>query len=123
MPYLVAALLAFVFRWQRTTLIVLEVLLSLGAFVGISITYSAVSQQTVAEQQVKDAVQPGEDPNHGPAAIIRKSGAEMGAAIGFGFLILLAVVIPAVQTAVIAIPTVIVGVISSARQGHLRPDG
>jgi hypothetical protein len=119
MPYLVAVLLACLFRWQRTTLIDLAVLLALAAFVGISFTYSAVSQQAAAEQQVKDAVQPGEDPTHGPAAM-RKSGAEMGAAIGFGFLIVLAVVVPPVQTAVIAIPTIILGVINRARQEHMR---
>jgi hypothetical protein len=122
MPYLAAALLACLCRRLRTTLVVLAVLLALAAFVGISFTYSAVSQQAVADQQVKDAVQPGEDPNHGPAAM-RKSGAEMGAAIGFGFLIVLAVVVPPVQTAVIAIPTIILGVINRARQEHLRPAG
>jgi hypothetical protein len=100
-------------------LIVLAVLLAVVAFVGISFNYSAVSQQAVAEQEVKAAVQPGEDPNHGPAAA-RKSGAEMGAAIGFGFMLVLAVVIPPVQTAVIAIPTLIVGVVNRARQEHLR---
>jgi hypothetical protein len=74
MPYLVAALLACLFRRHKATLIVLSVLLALAAFVGISFIYSAMSQQAVADRQVKDAVQPGEDPNHGPAAM-RKSGA------------------------------------------------
>jgi hypothetical protein len=47
----------------------------------------------------------------------------MGAAIGFGFVIVLAVVIPPVQTAVVAIPTIIVGVLNRARQEHLRQAG
>jgi hypothetical protein len=122
MPYILAVLLAIIFRRQRTTLIVLAVLLALAAFVGISFTQSAVSQQIVADQQVKDAVQPGEDPSHGPAAM-RKSGAEMGAAIGLGFMIVLAVVVPPFQAGVIAIPTVIVGIVVHARQKHLRQTG
>jgi hypothetical protein len=97
-------------------------LLAIAAFVGISFTYSGVSQQRVADQQVKDAVQPGEDPNHGPAAM-RNSGAEMGAAIGSGLVTVLAVAIPPVQTAVIAIPTIFVGVLYRVRRAHLRQTG
>jgi glucose dehydrogenase len=122
MPYLVAALLAFNFRRHKATLIVLVSLLALASFIGISFTYSAVSQQRVADQQVKDAVQPGEDPDLGPAAM-RKSGAEMGAAISFGFMIVLAVVIPPIQTVVIAMPTIILGLLIRAGQAHLRQAG
>jgi hypothetical protein len=122
MPYFVTVMLAYIFSRQQGPLTVLAVLLALAAFVGISFTASAVSQQAAAEQQAATAVLPGEDPSHGPAAM-RKSGAEMGAAIGFGFLIVLAIVVPPVQTAVIVIPTVIAGVLERARERHLRQAG
>src|SRR5436853_493827 len=66
MAYLAAAGLAVLFRRHAAALVVLLVALLIVASVGLSLLSASATQQEVAEQQVSDAVQPGEDPHHGP---------------------------------------------------------
>ncbi len=84
----------------------LLVALLIAAPVGLSLLNASATQQEIAEQQARDAVQPGEDPQHGPAGM-RKAGADAGAAVGGAFSILLAVALPPVQLAAVLLPAVI----------------
>src|SRR5262245_52245388 len=77
MPYLVAVMLAVMFRRQPVPLTVLLVTLVLSSAAGVSLFSNMVANQKAAELEVKNAVLPGEDPDHGPAAM-RRSGAEIG---------------------------------------------
>src|SRR5262249_49136558 len=86
--------------------LVLLVAFLAAAGIGLSLLGHAATEQAIAEQQVKTAVQPGEDPSRGPAAV-RKSGAEMGAAITGVVSGLLLVVVPPGQLAIVVIPTAI----------------
>jgi hypothetical protein len=106
LPYLAAAGLALLLHRRPTTLIVLLIAFLLAAGFGLSLLGNAATQQGIAEQNVKTAVLPGEDPNRGPAAM-RKSGAEAGAAISGVFSILLLVVVPPIQLAAVVIPTAV----------------
>jgi multisubunit Na+/H+ antiporter MnhG subunit len=106
MPYVAAAGLAVLFRRHAAALVVLLVALLIAAPVRLSLLNASATQQETAEQKVRDAVQPGEDPDHGPGGM-RKAGADMGAAVSGVFSILLAVVLPPVQLAAVLIPTVI----------------
>jgi hypothetical protein len=106
MPYLAAAGLAVLFRRHAAALVVLLVALLAAAPVGLFLLNASATQQESAEKQVRDAVQPGEDPDHGPAAT-RKAGADMGAAVCGVFSILLVVALPPVQFAAVFIPAVI----------------
>ena len=117
LPYLAAAGLAVLLRRHAAALVVLLVALLIAAPVGLSLLNASATQQQTAEQQVRDAVQPGEDPEHGPAGM-RKAGADMGAAVSSVFSILFAVVIPPVQLAAVLIPALIafgVSVLESVR--------
>jgi len=105
-PYLVTAGFALLFRKRLAPLIVLLVAFLIAAGVGVSMFNSSANQQAIANHQVETAVQPGEDPNAGPGGM-RKSGAEMGAAISSVFSIALAVILPPIQIAVVVIPTLI----------------
>jgi F0F1-type ATP synthase assembly protein I len=106
MPYLVAVGLAVLFRRHAATLAVLLIALVIAAPTGVSLLHASAAQQEVSKEQVRNAVQPGEDPDHGPAAM-RKAGAEMGAAFGWGFSILLAVILPPIQLVAVLIPTLL----------------
>jgi multisubunit Na+/H+ antiporter MnhG subunit len=94
------------------------VALFIAAPVGLSLLNASATQQEIAEQQVRDAVQPGEDPDHGPAGM-RKAGADMGAAVSSVFSILFVVVLPPVQLAAVLIPAVIAFGVSAYSQGTL----
>jgi multisubunit Na+/H+ antiporter MnhG subunit len=120
MPYIAAAGLAVLFRRNAPALVVLLIALLIAAPVGLSLLNASATQQQTAEQQVRDAVQPGEDPEHGPAGM-RKAGADMGAAVSSVFSILFAVVIPPVQLAAVLIPALIAfGVSVLVREGKGR---
>jgi hypothetical protein len=106
MPYLAALILAVAVRRLTRTLMALLIALLVAASVGISLYHSSAAQYAIARNQVKTAVLPGENPNSGPGGM-RKSGAEMGAAISGVFSILLAVVVPPSQLAVILVPTLL----------------
>jgi hypothetical protein len=112
MPFLAAVGLALLYRRRTAPLVVLVIALLLAAPIGLSLLHACATQQEVAQQQVQNAVQPGEDPDHGPAAM-RKSGAELGAAFGWGFSVLLAVFLPPLQLATVVIPTIITSWISA----------
>ncbi len=115
MPYLAAA---GVFRRHTPALVTLLLALLIVATAGLSVFHASATQVEVAEQQARDAVQPGEDPHHGPGGM-RQAGADMGAAISWGFSILLAVVVPPVQLAALLLPTLIAwGVTALARGGE-----
>lgn len=114
MPYLLACGMAYFYRRHLPALTALAICFLLVALGGVSITASATAQQKQAERDVKNAVLPGEDPNSGPGAM-RKSGAEFGAAIGFGVMILLGVFLPPIQSAVVVIPPVIVRLVSGRK--------
>jgi hypothetical protein len=114
-PYLAAAVLAVLFRRHTATLVVLLVALVVAAPIGVSLLNGSVAHQEDAAQQVRDAVHPGEDPDSGPAGM-RKAGADMGAAITNAFSIVLVVVLPPVQLAVLLIPTLITFGISALRR-------
>jgi hypothetical protein len=113
MPYLVAVMLAVMFRNSPVPLTVLLVTLALSSAAGVSLFSNMAVNQKAAEQEVKDAVLPGEDSNHGPAAV-RRSGAEIGRSITSVFSILLAVFVPPVQVAVLIVPTLIAWGVSAA---------
>jgi hypothetical protein len=102
LPYLAAVGLAVLLRRRTPVLVALVVGLALVAPVGIYLLKATAQQQEQARQQVATSVGPGEDPSHGPAGM-RKAGAEMGEAVGSVFSILLAVVLPPVQLAVVLI--------------------
>jgi F0F1-type ATP synthase assembly protein I len=106
MPYLAAVGMAALFRRSTPALVALLIALLITSGVGLSMYHASAKQQEAAEQQLRDAVQPGEDPDHGPAAK-RKTGAEVGVAIGWAFSILLLVVLPPVQLAAMFLPTLI----------------
>jgi hypothetical protein len=99
----VAVGLAVLFRRPAAPLAVLLIALFIAAPIGLSLLHASAAQQEVSREQVRNAVQPGEDPDHGPAAM-RKSGAEMGAAFGWGFSILLAVILPPIQLVAVLFP-------------------
>jgi hypothetical protein len=63
---------------------------------------ASATQQEVARKQAENAALPSEDPEHGPAAM-RKAGADMGVAVGGVFSITLAVVLPPLQLAAVAV--------------------
>jgi multisubunit Na+/H+ antiporter MnhG subunit len=117
MPYLAAAGLAVLFRRHAAALVVLLVALLLAAPVGLSLLNASAARQEVAEQQARDAVRPGEDPDHGPAGM-RRAGADLGAAVGGAFSILLVVVLPPAQFAAVLIPTVIAYGVSALLRGR-----
>jgi hypothetical protein len=118
MPYLAAAGLAAVFRRHTPALVTLLLTLLIVAPAGLSLFHASATQVEVAEQEARDAVQPGEDPHHGPGGM-RQAGADMGAAISWGFSILLAVVVPPVQLAALLLPTLIAwGVTALVRGGE-----
>jgi multisubunit Na+/H+ antiporter MnhG subunit len=120
MPYLAAAGLTVLLRRHAAALVVLLVALLIAAPVGLYLLNASATQQETAEQQVRDAVHPGEDPHHGPGGM-RKSGADMGAAISSAFSILFVVVIPPVQLAAVLIPASIAfGVSLLLREGKAR---
>jgi hypothetical protein len=100
----------------HAALVVLLVALLIAAGIGLPLLSNAAAQQAAAEQQVKTAVQPGEDPHRGPAAM-RKSGAEIGHSITSVFSILLAVFVPPTQIGVVLVPTVIAWIVSALREG------
>jgi hypothetical protein len=102
MPYLAAAGLAVLRRRHTGALIALLIALLVAGLVGVSLFDSAATQQEIARKQAENAVLPGEDPQHGPAAM-RRAGAEMGVAVGGVFSITLAVVLPPLQLAAVAI--------------------
>jgi hypothetical protein len=106
MPYLAAVGLALLFRRHTAPLVVLVIALFIAAPIGLSLLHASAAQQEVSKEEVRNAVQPGEDPDHGPAAM-RKAGAEMGAGFGWGFSILLAVILPPIQLAAVFIPTLL----------------
>jgi hypothetical protein len=106
MPYLAAVGLALLLRRHHAPLIVLLVALLVAAGLGLPLFANSAGQHAAAEQQVKTAVLPGEDPSRGPAGM-RKSGAEASAAITWGVSVVLAVVLPPVQLALVVIPTAI----------------
>jgi hypothetical protein len=116
MPYLAAAGLALLVRRHHAALIALLVALLVAAGVGLPLLGNAATQQAAAERQVKTAVQPGEDPDRGPAAM-RKSGAEIGHSITSVFSILLAVFVPPIQLGVVLVPTAIAWAVSALRKG------
>jgi hypothetical protein len=116
MPYLAAAGLAFLARRHHAALVVLLVALLVAAGFGLPLLGNAAAQQADAEQQVKTAVQPGEGPHSGPAAM-RKSGAEVGQRITSIFSILLAVFVPPIQLGVVLVPTAIAWAVSAPRKG------
>jgi hypothetical protein len=120
LPYLAAAGLALLLHRRPAALIVLLISLLIAAGFGLSLLGNAATEQGIAEQKVKTAVLPGEDPNRGPAAM-RKSGAEVGAAISGVFSIVLLVVLPPIQLAAVVIPTA-VGYGVSALVGLRRKD-
>jgi hypothetical protein len=72
--------------------------------------------QAAADEQVRTAVQPGEDPHSGPASH-RRVGAELGKDITDLFSVVLAVVLPPIQLAVIVVPTLIAWVIVALTGG------
>jgi multisubunit Na+/H+ antiporter MnhG subunit len=117
MPYLAAAVLAGLLRRHTAALVVLLIALLLVAPVGLWLLNASATQQEVVEQQVRDAVQPGEDPDHGPAAM-RKAGADMGAFVGGAFGILLVLVLPPAQLAAVLFPTVIAYGVSVLTRGR-----
>jgi hypothetical protein len=116
MPYLAAAGLALLVRRHHAALITLLVALLVAAGVGLPLLGNAATQQAAAERQVQTAVQPGEDPHSGPAAM-RKSGAEIGQSITSVFSVLLAVFVPPIQLGVVLVPTVIAWAVSALRRG------
>src|SRR5262245_24623121 len=67
MPFLSAAGLAAVVRRRRGAIATELVALMLASVVGVSMLNNMAVHQRAAQQQVRDAVQPGEDPNSGPA--------------------------------------------------------
>ncbi|OWK43584.1 hypothetical protein FRUB_03183 [Fimbriiglobus ruber] len=104
MPFLAASMLAVLLRRNTTSLVVLMIALLVVGAVGVSLMNASVTQQEIAQIQAQNAVLPGEDPDHGPGGM-RKSGADLGVAIGGAFQILLAVILPPVQLAAVVIPT------------------
>jgi hypothetical protein len=110
-PYLTALLAAGLGRWNKAVLITLLVALALFTFFGVSFFQWSAAAHADARRQVETAVNPGEDPNSGPAAM-RKSGAEIGANISNVFSILFAVVIPPVQFVGVMLPTLIAFAVS-----------
>jgi hypothetical protein len=116
MPHLAAVVLAVLFRRRIAVLLMLLVALVAAAPIGVSLFNASAIGQEAAAQQVRDAVHPGEDPDSGPAGM-RKAGADMGAAVSSAFSIMLVVVLPPVQVAVVSIPTLIAFGISALRRG------
>jgi hypothetical protein len=122
LPYLATAGLALLLRRRPVMLLVLLSAVLIVAWFGLSLLGHAATQQVIAEQKVKKAVLPGEDPNKGPAAM-RKSGAELEAFFTTGFSILLLLVVPAIQLALVVIPTAVAyGVSALARTRRKDPD-
>jgi hypothetical protein len=122
MPYLATAGLALLLRRHHTALMVLLVSSVLAAGAGLSVLAKIGAANADAQQQVRDAVQPGEDPSSGGAGK-RKAGAEIGADITWLFSVLLLVVVPPVQLAMVVIPTVIGYVVSAVSRRNEPPEG
>jgi hypothetical protein len=103
LPFLVAAGMAFIVRRHPAALITLLVTLLIAGGVGVSLLDASATRHEAARQEAATAVQPGEDPDHGPAAM-RKAGADMGVFFGGAFAIALVFVVPPVQLVGIVIP-------------------
>jgi hypothetical protein len=106
MPYLAALYLAVRMRRIPGALTILLIALLVTSAVGVWLYHASAAQYAISQQQVKTAVLPGEDPNSGPGGM-RKSGAEMGAAVSGVFSILLAVIVPPSQLIGILLPTIL----------------
>ena len=112
LPYILAALLAYVRRTRTAQLAAVLVALALSAFVGLSLFGNALVMTEKSDRDVSHAVLPGEDPSHGPAAM-RKTGADAGQAIGRVVSAGLIALVPLAQLLVIAVAS-IAGYIVSA---------
>jgi len=124
MPFLAAAGLTALTYRHIAPLVTLLIALLISAAIGLSIYNASATQQEAAQQRVRDAVQPGEAPDSGPAGM-RKAGADAGASIGWVFSILLAVVLPPVQLATLVIPTLVaygVSALLGAREARQVPE-
>lgn len=115
MPYLATAGLALLLRRHRAALIVLLVAFLLSAGGGLSLLGNMAARQAEADEQVKNAMQPGEDPSRGAAAM-RKSGAEMGPSISSVISTMLAMFVPPTQLAFVVLPTGVVAAVSALRK-------
>ena len=109
MPFLAAVGLALALRSRRVPLIVLLITVLIAGPIGVFLLNGSATQQAIAQQEARDAVQPGEDPQHGPGGM-RKAGADAGVAITNAFSILLVLVLPPVQLVAIGIPTIIASI-------------
>jgi hypothetical protein len=105
-PYLAAIGLALLLRNRPVAQIVLLVAFVIAAGIGLTLFGNAAINSADAEEQLRTAVQPGEDPSSGPGAK-RKAGAEIGTDITWGVAVALAAFVPPIQFAVVVIPTLI----------------
>lgn len=119
LPYLAAAGLAVVLRRHPAALAALLVALLAAAVVGVFLFDAATTQLLAARQQAATAVLPGGDPTHGPAAM-RKAGIDAWVTAGGLSMLLLAIYLPPVQLAAVAL-TAGVGYIYSPTRGRRRP--
>jgi hypothetical protein len=116
-PYLAAAALAGLARRHLAPQITLLVALVVAGGIGLYLLTVATVEHERSHHEVATAVQPGEDPNRG-AAGMRKSGAEVGEFFTGALSLFLCVVVPPVQFAVVAVPTLIAWVISALARGR-----
>jgi hypothetical protein len=125
LPYLAAVWLAVSMRRHNAVLIVLLITLLVCAVVGVYLLDASATGREVAAQQARDAVQPGEDPHHGPGGV-RKANAELGEFVVSAFSILLVVVLPPIQLlAVLLLPIIAYGIsalLRKRREPQVDPD-
>jgi len=119
MPYLAAVGMMLIVRRHPAALVTLLVTLLLAGGVGVSLLDASATRQEIARQEAESAVEPGEDPDHGPAAM-RKAGADMGVFLGGAFGTLLVAVLSPVQFVAIVVATGVAFAISASARGRAR---
>jgi hypothetical protein len=101
-PFLLAAVLAVVFRRRSAVLIALLIAVVLSGAAGTWLFAGVADAVAAARRDVETAVLPGEDPTRGPAAM-RKTGASVGADLTQIFAVTVGLVVPPAQVVAVAL--------------------
>ncbi|HET6576250.1 MAG TPA: hypothetical protein VFG68_21795 [Fimbriiglobus sp.] len=101
-PFVLAAVLAVVFRRRSAVLTALLAVVAVGGAVGTVLFAQVADAVVTARRDVERAVLPGEDPTRGPAAM-RKTGADIGSDLTELFAVTVGLVVPPVQTVAVAL--------------------
>jgi phosphotransferase system glucose/maltose/N-acetylglucosamine-specific IIC component len=114
LPSLLAIGLAVLGCRRRGLLVALLMALALTAVPGLYLYGQVVTEVSTARQEAATAVQPGEDPDRGPAGM-RKAGADMGVFVTDGISLFVLAIVPPAQLVVVAIAAGVGALVSHTR--------